>query len=118
MNELIQPFERIEHDLTGSASLDFRDDSAKKLMEMVVPGVDLSRFELAAVKLYVAGRKPVLTIYALVHSENTSNPAIETPVRKFKVPISWTQLFEYVRSFDLVVHNGIINMEEMKVDRK
>ncbi|MBL7915308.1 MAG: hypothetical protein BWY67_00034 [Bacteroidetes bacterium ADurb.Bin397] len=119
MKNQTQPFETREHDLTGSASMDFYDDTSVSLFDTVVPGLDTNRFEPVALKLYVSGSKPILTVYALDNeAPKSDSDSDETRVRKFKVPISWTKLFRFVKSLNLVVHNKKINMEDLIVDRK
>lgn len=119
MNELIQPFEKEEHDLTGSASIDFYDDTSVSLFETIVPGLDTGRFEPVALKLYVSGAKPMLTIYAIDKAAAVDfDNATETIVRKFKAPISWTKLFRFVKSLNMVVHTRKVKIESLKVDRQ
>ena len=120
MEQINQPFETRGHDLTGAASLEFHDQKSIKSFASLVPGMDTTRFEPVALKIFLSGETPIITLYAIDQAtvDKSSLPEGKLPVRKFKSPISWKELFTYVKSFDLVVHNGKINFEEMWVENR
>ena len=114
-----QPFETQGHDMTGNASLEFHDNATLDSFVSLIPGMDSGRFEPVALKIFLSGETPLITLYARVLDE-ADKPGFENkiPVRKFKSPVSWNELFRFVKSFDLIVHDGSIDFEDMEVDRK
>ena len=118
MEKTSQPFETQGHDLTGNASLEFHDNESISSFVSLIPGMDSSRFEPVALKIFISGDTPLITLYARLIDTAEKNNGDKIPVRKFKSPISWNELFKFVKSFDLIVHDGAINFEDMEVDRK
>jgi len=120
MEQKTQPFETRGHDLTGAASLEFHDKESMQSFIAMVPGMDATQFEPVALKIFLSGETPLITLYALDKATVDKNkvPENKLPVRKFKAPISWKELFRYVKSFDLVVHDGKFNIEDMWVENR
>ena len=119
MKDIKQPFETSGHDLTGHASLDLRDDINLKSLVSIFPGMDINNFEPVALKLFVSGEGLLFTLYAKpLNINESSSDGGKLPVRKFKVPLPLSDLFKYVKSFDLVVHEGKFDLSDMEVDRK
>lgn len=115
-----QPFETKGHDLSGSASLEFHDSETINSFTSLIPGMDASRFDPVALKIFLSGETPLITLYAIDKLKMDTNKmmADEMPVRKFKSPISWPELFRFVKSFDLVVNDGRYNLENMRVENR
>jgi|SRR5688572_13402419 len=120
MEPKTQPFETRGHDLTGAASLEFHDNESMESFTSLIPGMDASRFDPVALKIFLSGETPMITLYALdkANVDKKNFPEDKLPVRKFKSPISWKELFKYVKSFDLVVHDGNFNIEDMWVENR
>ncbi len=119
MEKTSQPFETQGHDLTGNASLEFYDNESISSFVSLIPGMDINRFEPVALKIFISGETPLITLYAkIIDADEKAVLDNKVMVRKFKSPISWKELFKFVKSFDLVVHNGNYNLEEIEVDRK
>ena len=115
------PVETRGHDLSGTASLEFygrdnfRDFAARAL------DYDPDRFDPVALKIFIKGEKPVVTLYALDKSkqeERGSFPKKKLPVKKFKVRITWPELFDHIKSFDLVVSDHAYDLADMLVLNK
>ncbi|MDQ3051917.1 MAG: hypothetical protein M3Q95_13615 [Bacteroidota bacterium] len=117
MEHQSQPFETEGHDLTGAASLEFHDNQSMNSFTSLIPGMDPTRFDPVALKIYLSGETPLITLYAK-DKDAAGLPDDKIQVRKFKAPISWPELFRFVKSFDLVLHDGKYPIEDMRVDRK
>ena len=117
MKRTIQPFETKGHDLAGNASLEFHENESLHSFVSLIPGLDFTRFEPVALKIFVSGDVPLIVLYARRIETAYSDVGV-TRVRKFKVPVTWENLFRFVKSFDLVVHTGTFDLEEMEMDRK
>jgi hypothetical protein len=117
MKRNIQPFETKGHDLAGNASLEFHENESLQSFVSLIPGLDFTRFEPVALKIFVSGDVPLIILYARRIEPSFSDMGTVL-VRKFKVPVTWNDLFRFVKSFDLIVHNGTINFEDMEMDRK
>jgi len=120
MEQKAQPFETKGHDLTGAASLEFHDKESMNSFTSLIPGMDSSRFDPIALKIYLSGETPMITIYALDKAtvDKSNIPQDKFPVRKFKSPISWKELFRNVKSFDLVVHDGNFDIGDLWVENR
>ena len=120
MKNNIEPFETRGHDLSGSASLEFYDADNFRTFASKAFGYDADRFDPVALKLFISGEHPVITLYALDKStqEKDNYPKDKLPVKKFKVEVTWPEIFKYVKSFDLVVSDGIYDIKDMLVENK
>jgi len=118
MEQMPQPFETRGHDLTGNASLEFNDLATMHSFADLIPGMDMERFDPVALKIFISGETPLITLYAKQKNDNSSSGGEKVPVRKYKSPITWNELFKLVKSFDIVVHDGNFNIADMEVDRK
>jgi hypothetical protein len=119
MEQKIQPFETEGHDLSGYASLEFYENENMNSLAMLIPGMELDRFEPVALKIFLTGENPLITLYALEkNGQHSDMDKDKLPVKKFKAPISWIELFKYVKRFDLVVNNGKYNIEDFRVINK
>lgn len=119
MEQKSQPFETQGHDLTGAASLEFHNNQDMESFTSLIPGLDMDRFDPVAIKIFLTGEAPLITIYATEKNGRIKSdwPEGKIPVRKFKTPITWPELFRFVKSFDLVLHDGNFDIEKMKVDK-
>lgn len=114
----VQPFETSEHDLTGRASIDFKDQTDfNNLALRLFANYDPDRFEPIALRFFVQNKKPIITLYALDKSrqERAGTPKDKLPVKKFKVLLPFEEFVSYVRSFDLTVTNGAHDIKDMLV---
>jgi hypothetical protein len=120
MEQKAQPFEKQGHDLTGSASLDFRDGESMKSLLPLIPGLDTSLYEPVAVKIFMSAEMPVVTVYArdLMAPVKLTGHDDPLPVKKFKTSVAWDQLFRFIKSFDLVVHDGKYHLQRIRVINK
>ncbi|MEO5643915.1 MAG: hypothetical protein ABIQ40_03360 [Bacteroidia bacterium] len=120
MTNNIEPFETRGHDLSGSASLEFYDSDNFQSFASRALGYDADRFDPVALKIFISGEHPVVTLYALDKSahEKENTPKDKLPVHKFKVRITWPEIFKFVKSFDLVVSDGNYDIKDMLVENK
>jgi len=119
MEKITQPFETHGHDLTGSASLEFHDTETIQSFSALIPGMDINRFDPVAIKIFFSGDTPIVTLYAFDKEagKKESFPEGKIPVRKFKTSVAWPDLFKCIKSFDLVMHDGKYNIEDIKIDK-
>ncbi|HTF05952.1 MAG TPA: hypothetical protein VK826_18110 [Bacteroidia bacterium] len=115
-----QPFETEGHDFSGMASLDLHDTQAFYDFLSKTANYDADRYDPIALKVFVSENQPVVTLYVLDKSaqEKDNYPKDKLPTRKLKLQLSWSELFMFVRRFDLVVTNGGYNIADMVVINK
>lgn len=120
MKPITQPFETFEHDMTGYASLDLTSGDSFNLFLSRTANYDADRFDPVALKIFIEGRSPVVTLFAVDKSKQETNgyPKEKLPVKKFKMEISWPELFSFVKRFDLVVTTGSYDISDMLVINK
>jgi hypothetical protein len=120
MKNNIEPFETRGHDLSGSASLEFYDYDNFQSFASRALGYDANRFEPVALKVFISGEHPVITLYAVDKAAEgkESIPKDKLPVKKFKVRITWPEIFRFIKSFDLVVSDGSHDIKDMLVENK
>ena len=120
MKNNIEPFETRGHDLSGSASLEFYDMDNFQSFAARALGYDPDRFDPVALKIFISGEHPIVTLYAVDKSAQEKNdfPKDKLPVKKFKVIITWPEIFKFVKSFDLVVSDGAYNIKDMLVQNE
>jgi hypothetical protein len=120
MEPKTQPFETKGHDLTGAASLEFNEKESMKSFISMIPGMDIDQFDPVALKIFLSGETPMITLYAIdkVTIPKNNYPEDKLPVRKFKAPVSLKELFRFVKSFDLVVHEGNFDIDNMWVENR
>jgi hypothetical protein len=118
MSNNIEPFETRGHDLSGSASLEFYDMDNFQSFASRALGYDPDRFDPVALKIFIQGENPIVTLYAVDKSAQEKNtiPKDKLPVKKFKVRITWPDIFKFVKSFDLVVSDGSYDIKDMVVE--
>ena len=115
-----QPFETEGHDFSGMASLDLHDAQAFYDFLSKTANYDADRYDPIALKVFVSENHPTVTLYVLDKSaqEKDNYPKDKLPTRKLKLQLSWSELFMFVRRFDLVVTNGGYNIADMVVINK
>jgi|GEM_PF-676840 len=115
-----QPFEIRAHDMTGFASLDMYSEEVFNAFLTRTAGYDPDRFDPVALKIFIQGKKPVLTLYALDKSKQELKdcPQDKLPVKKFKMAVTWADLFSWIKRFDLVVSTGAYDVKDMRVINK
>ena len=120
MKNNIEPFETRGHDLSGSASLEFYNLDNFQSFAARAMDYDPDRFDPVALKLFVSGENPVITLYAVDKSaqEKNSTPKDKLPVKKFKVRITWPEIFKFIKRFDLVVSDGNYDIKDILVENK
>lgn len=111
-----QAFETKAHDMSGRASLDIRDIHQFYTFFAQTAGYDKDRYEPVALKIFMQGRKPVLTLFALDKTKKSAEGKL--PVKKFKLPVSWPELFSWVKRFDMVLSTGFYEVGDMVVVNK
>jgi hypothetical protein len=111
-----QPFETEGHDFSGMASLDLHDVSGFYKFLSTVADYDPEKYDPVAIKVYVAENHPIVTLFVAEknHQVNAQSDG-HIPVRKLKLSLSWSELFSFVRRFDLVVKTGKYDLKEMVV---
>jgi hypothetical protein len=118
MKKKKQAFETKEHDLTGYASLDFFGKGNFNSFAARTSSYDPARFDPVALKIFMQGRSPVVTLFALDKFKKPLSPRKKLPVKKFKFRLTWQELFLFVKRFDIVVSNGAYDIEDMLVVNK
>jgi hypothetical protein len=112
-----QPFETEGHDFSGLASLDLHDANGFYKFLATVADYDPDRYDPVAIKVFVAENHPTVTLFVVDKNEQEKNnhPKDKLPVRKLKLQLSWSELFSFVRRFDLVVSTGAYDIADMLV---
>jgi hypothetical protein len=112
-----QPFETEEHDFSGMASLDLHDHQAFYTFLASIAEYDPDRYDPVALKVYVAGNQPSVTLFVLDKNAQETNeyPKDKLPVRKLHLQLMWGELFSFIRSFSLVVTPGSYDVKDMLV---
>ena len=90
-------------DLSGTMSVNFRENESFEKFVSRVAGVDLSRYQPVAMRLYV-DKEAILTVYA---TDLTQTPPAENNgklrVKKFKINVSLEELFNSFRQLDFTL---------------
>ena len=112
-----QPFETQGHDFSGMASLDLHDMQGFYKFLATVADYDPDRYDPVAIKVFVSENNPTVTLFVLDKNAQEGNnyPKDKLPVRKLKLQLSWSELFSFVRRFDLVVSPGSYSIQDMLV---
>lgn len=112
-----QPFETEGHDFSGMASLDLHDVSGFYRFLATVADYDPNRYDPVAIKVFVAENHPTVTLFVVdkLNKRSSSHPEGKLPVRKLKLQLTWSELFSFVRRFDLVVKTGSYDISDMIV---
>lgn len=112
-----QPFEREGHDFSGMASLDLHDAQAFYKFLATTADFDPDRYDPVALKVYITENHPTVTLYVLdkTAQETGTHPKDKLPVRKLKMQLQWSELFSFVRRFDIVVTTGAYDVKDMLV---
>lgn len=116
----VQPFETREHDLTGCASLDFHGKEDFNAIASQLAHYNPNRFEPVALRIYVQNNQPLATIFAVdtFKQEQSNYPHNKIPVKKFRLTLSWDDLFKYIKRFDFTVSNGTFDIKDILVINK
>jgi hypothetical protein len=90
-------------DLSGTMSVNFRENESFEKFVSRVAGVDLSRYQPVAMRLYV-DKEAILTVYATdqtktIPAENNG----KLRVKKFKTNVSLEELFNSFRQLDFTL---------------
>lgn len=112
-----QPFETEGHDFSGMAALDLHDMQGFYKFLATVADYDPDRYDPVAIKVYVAENHPTVTLFVVDKNKQEENnyPKDKLPVRKLRLQLSWSELFSFVRRFDLVVSTGVFDVKDMLV---
>ena len=118
--KLRQPFETKEHDLTGSASIDFYDNDDFNSFASSLLDYNPNRIDPIALKVFVQNGEPLITLFALdtFKQEQSNYPSDKLPVKKFRLSLSWDDFFKHVKRFDFTVTNEAFDLKDMLVINK
>lgn len=116
----VQPFETREHALTGYASLDFYGKKDFSVIASQLAHYNPNRFEPVALRIYVQKNQPLTTLFAVdtFKQEQSNYPNNKLPVKKFRLTLSWDDLFKYIKRFDFTVSNGAFDIKDILVINK
>ena len=90
-------------DLSGTMSVNFRENEGFEPFVSRVAGVDLSRYQPVAMRLYV-DKEAILTVYATDRSQTIPREnSSKLQVRKFKIHVSLEELFSSFRQLDFTL---------------
>jgi hypothetical protein len=90
-------------DLSGTMSVNFRENEGFEQFVSRVAGVDLSRYQPVAMRLYV-DKEAILTVYATDRSQTMAREnSGKLQVRKFKINVSLEELFSSFRQLDFTL---------------
>ena len=90
-------------DLSGTMSVNFRENEGFEQFVSRVAGVDLSRYQPVAMRLYV-DKEATLTVYATDRSQTIPREnSDKLQVRKFKINVSLEELFSSFRQLDFTL---------------
>ncbi len=114
-----QPFETLEHDLTGYAALDFAEGGFNSLAH-AFDNYNPERFEPVTLKISLEGGSFTLTLYALDKMKQAlkSNPKNNLPVKKFKMMMETADFFRHIYRFAAALSCEKFNIENMRVINK
>ncbi len=114
-----QPFEVLEHDLTGYAALDFAEGGFNSLAH-AFDNYNSERFEPVTLKLSLEGGGFTLTLYAVDKMKQAAKVNVQKklPVKKFKMMMKITDLGKYISHFAVAFSNEKFNIEQMRVINK
>lgn len=114
-----QPFETDEHDLTGYASLDFKDGSFNSFAH-VFDNYNSERFEPVTLKILLEGRGFTITLFAVDKTKQVSatNSKKRLPVKKFKMMMNAADFGKYISHFAVAFSNEKFSIEQMRVINK
>lgn len=120
MKTIHQPFETDQHDLVGFAAIDLIGNDDFRSLALKLTNYDADNFDPVAMKIFIQGKYPVLTLYALDKSrqEQSSFPNDKLPVKKFKIRLTWMELINCVSHFELVVSDGSYDLGDLRVVNK
>jgi hypothetical protein len=113
------PHETRFNDIEGVVSLNFRDRENFNFIGRAMAGYDAERFEAIALRVYYEAVSPIVTLYAIdkLRKQNSSDPD-KLPVHKFKMQMTFEELFSYFKQFDFTVATGDYKLENMEVVNK
>ncbi len=112
-----QPFETEGHDFSGMASLDLHDAPAFYSFLARAAKYDPDRYDPVALKVYITENHPTVTLFVVdkTAQETGTYPKDKLPVRKLKLQLMWSELFTFVRRFDIVVTTGAYDVKDILV---
>lgn len=114
-----QPFETDEHDLTGYASLDFKERSFNSFAH-VFDNYNSERFEPVTLKILLEGEGFTITLFAIdkMKQASAANRKTKLPVKKFKMMMNAADFGKYISHFAAAFSNEKFDIEQMRVINK
>lgn len=111
----LPPSETRYDDLIGVVSINLKEGEDLNLIASKMAIYDPARFEAVALRVYVQ-QQPVVTLYAIdKQMQQHTDDQGKLLVHKFKMEMSFEELFSKFRNFNFTVTTGQHNIEQMEV---
>jgi hypothetical protein len=111
----LPPSETRYDDLIGVVSINLKEGEDLNLIASRIAIYDPERFEAVALRVYIQ-QQPVVTLYAMdKQMQDRTGEDGKLLVHKFKMEMSFEELFSIFRNFNFTVTTGQYNIEQMEV---
>ncbi len=119
MNEKnLPPSETRYDDLVGVASANLHEHEDFNLAAARLAGYDPAQYEAVALRVFIQ-ESPIVTIYAVNRAgQNPVNEGEKLPVHKFKLNLSFEQLFATFKKVNFTLTTGTYHLEDMEVSEQ
>jgi hypothetical protein len=116
MNEKnLPPSETRYDDLVGVVSANVHEQADFNSTASQLAGYDASHYEAVALRVFIQ-ESPIVTIYAIDRGEQHPQGSTKKfPVHKFKVEVTFEQLFSVFKKVNFTLTNGKYHIEDMEV---
>jgi hypothetical protein len=98
----------------------FRRADLNSLVSNLVPNYNPDRYDAAAMRIFLQGHDPVVTVYAVdtLKQEQHNYPAEKLPVKKFKIKLPFVDFIRLFKRFDATLTNDAYDIGDMLVTNK
>ncbi len=111
----LPPSETRYDDLVGVVSINLKEGENLNLLASRMAIYDETRFEAVALRVFIQ-HLPIVTLYAIdKQAQSQVNKEGKLLVHKFKMEMSFEELFSKFRNFNFTVTTGEQNIEQMEV---
>jgi hypothetical protein len=111
----LPPSETRYDDLIGVVSINLQEGEDLNLLASRIAIYDPTRFEAVALRVYIQNQ-PIVTLYAIdKQMQQQKDEQEKLLVHKFKMEMTFEELFSKFRNFNFTVTTGQHNIEQMEV---
>lgn len=97
----------------GKISAEFSSQQLHDLCQRHIPGIDLNRFKIIAIRVF-AGKEFIVTVFASDTLKETEGQQL--PVKKFKIEtLSHAEFFNYVYGYNFTLSENNLSMNDLQV---